>query len=235
MKKIKFARFGGLSPVIQKGYTSDYDMMHYHTPPARKGFYAFIWPHYEFFLLGGDYSKLGKKNRHEKFEYVRDINGNKVKLNAVDFDWEKDECTSELNPKLKKHLIKGKSGTFKRNDGTDISEKFWTEEIRDKDGNWINSFLIKHKKAKIFTHTGELWHHFNNKAIKPGDIISEVGEWIKTDYDVFVRAFNKDKISCMIEQKDPETIGFEQTQINPKAPYRAICTDHLEVFIERIK
>lgn len=234
--KIKFARFGGLSPVVQKGYRTNPKDRGFHTPPARKGFYAFIWPHYEFFLLGGSYSKLGKKNRQEKFEYVRDINGNKVKLNAVDFDWKKDSQEAELNPKLKKHLIKGKSGTFKRNyDGTDISEKFWTEEIRDEDGNWINSFLIKHKKAKIFTHTGELWHHFNNKAVKPGDIIDEVDSWIKTDYDVFVRAFNRDKISCMIQQKDPDMHGFEQTQINSKAPYRGICSDHVEVFIERVK
>jgi hypothetical protein len=238
VKKIKFARFGGLSPVVQKGYTTIPEKRGFHTPPARKGFYAFIWPHYEFFLLGGSYSKLGKKNRQEKFEYVRDGNGNKVKLNAVDFDWKKDEWEAEINPKIKKHLIQGKHSTLKRNDdGTDISEKFWTEDIRDENGDWINAFLIKKKKMKIFTHTGELWHHFNNKAVKPGDIIEESGEWIKTDYDVFVKALDRDKIDNVRHLIEDEvfTKSDDGPVVNVRNVYRWLSKDHMEVFIERIK
>ena len=237
MKKIKFARIGGLSPVIQKGYTTIPEKRGFHTPPARKGFYAFVWPHIDMFLLGGDNGKLGKKNKQEKFEFLKDSDGNKIKLYIKDADWEKDEeLCNELNPKLKKYLIKGKSGKFNRNyDGTDISDKFWHYDIRDENGNWINSYLIKKKRMRKFSHTGELWHHLKNKAVKHGDIIDEVDSWIKTDYDVFVKAFDRDKISCMLHQKDPDMIGFDQTQINPKAPYRAICRDHVEVFIERLK
>ncbi len=234
---IKFARVGGLSPVVQKGYTTNKLEMGSHTPPARKGFYAFIWPYMDTFLLGGDWSKLGKKNQHEKFEYVKDINGNKVKLNIRDFDWEKDEWewNAELNPKLKKHLIKGKHATLNRNeDGTDISTKYWNKDIRDKNGDWINAFLIKKKKVKTFTHTGELWHHFKNDAVHHGEIIDEVGSWIKTDYDVFVKALNTDRINCVKDLNSNEMYS-DGPPITARNVYRWISKDHMEVFIERLK
>lgn len=53
MKKIQLARYGGLSPVKQTHYTTDYDSMTYHGAPERYGFYAFLWPYIDWFLLGG--------------------------------------------------------------------------------------------------------------------------------------------------------------------------------------
>jgi hypothetical protein len=52
-KKVTFVRYGGLSPVKQKGYGET----RFHSPPARHGIYAFVDPFIEMFLLGGDYSK----------------------------------------------------------------------------------------------------------------------------------------------------------------------------------
>lgn len=76
-KDIKFARFGGLSPVKQKGYTKE--METFHAPPCKKGFYAFLHPYYEPFLLSGsEYSGLGTK--HSKFERVKDKDGNIIKV-----------------------------------------------------------------------------------------------------------------------------------------------------------
>jgi hypothetical protein len=43
MKSMMFHRVGGLSPIKQKGNDS---------APAKYGFYAFIWPYVEPFLLG---------------------------------------------------------------------------------------------------------------------------------------------------------------------------------------
>lgn len=207
---IKFARFGGLSPVVQKGYTTNPDERGFHTPPARKGFYAFIWPYYEFFLLGGDFSKLGSKYNTAKFEYLKDRNGNKIKY---DVD----------NTELKKHLTQGKYVSYKRSEAfSDISWKIWEH----------NGYAVVKKRPKIFTFTGELWHHFNNNSIKPSDTIDRIGDWIKTDYETFVKAFHKDKIIAMLDQR---RIGYELEQINPKSPYNSISKDHLEVFIERIK
>ena len=216
-KQIKFMRFGGLSPVIQKGYTTNPDERGFHTPPARKGFYAFIWPYYDLFLIGGEYSRLGTKYKNAKYEYLKDKNGNKI-------PYEFNENGTILNDFLKKHCVQGKIGNFKRGYGEyEISWKIYE----------VNGFAAIKKRPKIFTHTGELWHHLNNKAIKPENIIEEIGDWIKTDYDVFVKALKKDKIENMTMQK--RTVQREFIEITPKSPYKGIAIDHLEVFIERIK
>ena len=49
--KIQFIRWGGLSSVRQEGYQAISES--FHTPPARRGIYAFVWPYIEPFLLGG--------------------------------------------------------------------------------------------------------------------------------------------------------------------------------------
>ena len=48
---MKFVRYGGLSSVRQRGY--DANSTGFHSPPARRGIYAFIWPYVEWFLLNG--------------------------------------------------------------------------------------------------------------------------------------------------------------------------------------
>jgi len=75
-KDIKFARFGGLSSVKQKGYSSDTD--NYHAPPCKRGFYAFLYPYYEPFLLSG-YDFSGITTKHSKFERLKDKKGNPVR------------------------------------------------------------------------------------------------------------------------------------------------------------
>jgi hypothetical protein len=67
--KLKFARFGGLSSVNQPVYKSVSD--DFHAPPATRGFYCFVWPHYEMVLLGADCTK-NPKVTGAKFVYVRD-------------------------------------------------------------------------------------------------------------------------------------------------------------------
>jgi hypothetical protein len=50
-----FIRWGGLAPVRQRGFKlHKQGDIGYHTPPARKGIYAFPWPHIEPFLLGAE-------------------------------------------------------------------------------------------------------------------------------------------------------------------------------------
>ena len=239
MKKIKFTRIGGLSPVIQKGYTTIPEKRGFHTPPARKGFYAFIHPYFEPFLLGGDWAKLGKKNKQEKFEYLKDKDGNKIKLYVKDYVWNhfpSDNEINDINPELKKYLVKGKCGNYNRNyDGTDISQRFWTEDIRDEKDNFVNYYLIHKKKPKVFEYTGELWHHLKNSAVKPFEIIDELGDWIKTDYDVFTKALEQDKINCVKQLRSDDQFPFAQIEINTRNIYNHISKDHLEVFIERIK
>jgi hypothetical protein len=93
--------------------------------------------------------------------------------------------------------------------------------------------LIKKKKLKVFSHTGEMWHHLKNSAVESFEIIEEIGDWIKTDYDTFVRAYEQDKIDCVKMLKKDGV--FPKEEINITNVYNFIAKTHLEVFIERLK
>ena len=69
-KGMTFVRFGGLSPVKQKGFTTDSDTG-FHSPPARKGIYAFVDGYIETFLLGGGYGDPSKKECKPNTIYQR--------------------------------------------------------------------------------------------------------------------------------------------------------------------
>lgn len=93
--KITFVRYGGLSSVPQKGDRhkrpteigwadegrAGYDpaMPTFHTPPVRRGIYAFVWPYIEFFLLGGDFQPY-------RMEWVRDRAGKVIDEKHPDYD-----------------------------------------------------------------------------------------------------------------------------------------------------
>ena len=71
MKRIELARYGGLSPIKQKHYTTNYDEMTYHGAPEKYGIYAFIWPYIDWFLINGDTGKIkdntdGLKNKRSR-------------------------------------------------------------------------------------------------------------------------------------------------------------------------
>jgi len=87
-KVIRFMRFGGLSPVRQVGFkrwknvgnqhspnssgrisdpSNKNDPPTFHTPPARKGIYAFVWPFYDLFLVP-----------REKYQIKKDKNGKPI-------------------------------------------------------------------------------------------------------------------------------------------------------------
>jgi hypothetical protein len=69
--ELVFVRWGGLSPVVQKGYNPS--MPTFHCPPARRGIYAFPWPMIETFMLfdGGNF-------QNHRMEWVKDEAGNKI-------------------------------------------------------------------------------------------------------------------------------------------------------------
>lgn len=223
--KIQFSRFGGISPVKQKGY--DPSMPWSHSPPTTKGIYCFIHPYYEPFLLGGDdYS--GIEAKHSKFEYVKDKNGNKIEVEYGE---------SKL---IKKYDA----------DGNITSAEYIDDKIGITSNNWMKgswkhtdiktgkSYWIKPKKPKIFTHTGELWHHLGHN-LKPYDIIKEKGAWVLTDYKAFEKAFSKEKsnyISQFTTMKKEIFNAEDYTTKTSKNPFNCnICIDLLEVFIEKIK
>ncbi len=83
IKTIMFVRWGGLSPVKQKGYRKPSKILDFNKPPSRKGIYAFVWPlidkeylmyHKESCLKKNSnnhmYTKDGKLQKPRKFRYV---------------------------------------------------------------------------------------------------------------------------------------------------------------------
>ena len=77
---VTFMRHGGLSSVNQKkGYRNNgTDKETFHTPPCRRGIYAFVMGYYESFLVSGVCSKNkcnkeGKIQRYRKFIYTGDL------------------------------------------------------------------------------------------------------------------------------------------------------------------
>jgi len=53
MKKIKLVRYGNVNPIKQTHYVTNYNEMTYHGAPEKYGFYTFLYPYIETFLLGG--------------------------------------------------------------------------------------------------------------------------------------------------------------------------------------
>lgn len=74
--RVTLARYGGIGKCIkQKGnfgrFKNDEDNeMTYHEAPERYGYYAFIYPYIELFLLGSPVNKKGKKNTECYSDYV---------------------------------------------------------------------------------------------------------------------------------------------------------------------
>lgn len=212
-KLIKFARFGGLSPVVQKGY--DPTMPSFHCPPARKGIYSFVYPYYVPFLLGSE-SYSGIKTKNSKFEYLKDKKGNKIEYGDDNY-----ELYSEKN------FIK----VF-----TYTPDGYYHEE-KDK---WIKttdkSYWIKPKKPKIFTYTGQIWHHLGEN-LKPCEYIKKKGNWWLSEYKDYEKAFNIEKHTLMSNTHKSivnEWNGNLDLTIKTR-DFGYYSKDHLEVFIERVK
>ena len=118
-KQIKFCRWGGLSPVKQKGY--DPKMPTFHSPPMRKGIYAFVWPYIETFLLTG---KTG--NNH-------------VWSKETSYS-EKWKCEGEI---LKPSRIFVYDGDLWHH----LGEHLRSKEIKRRKGSWVKTSYNKYCKA----------------------------------------------------------------------------------------
>ena len=65
--KISLCRYGGIGKHIkQKGNYSKSEESSYHKAPESKGYYAFIFPYVELFLLGSPVNKAGKNGDTNK-------------------------------------------------------------------------------------------------------------------------------------------------------------------------
>ena len=237
-KKLRFARFGGLSSVNQRGYRTN--MPDFHSPPASRGFYCFVWPFYELFLLGASETKdpyvIGAK-----FTYVRNTKG---------------EIIGDKHPEYTRLSEMG-----------DYRSKYWTTESKEwKDfkskNNWPDSMttedaeydrrteilyakwdaecshlpkwvLVIKPSPRIFEYDGLLWHHLDNN-IGNGTIVARKGTWVKTsvaDYrgalEVEMHRAKRDQMMWMSE-------GQKNKFMPGKSAFRIAAKDHLECFVEKL-
>lgn len=160
-KELLFVTYGGLSLNKQKGFNNS-DPVSFHSPPARRGIYAFVFPYIEKFLLGGgslvDPKERGKGQRN-RIEYVKDKDGNPIDSKHPEFD------------KLSK------------------IPKNWTL-TRVNNSDEFSGILYRNSNRKKFRYNGNLWHHLMD--VPEWSVIDRKGDWVKTDMNTFKKAFRKD-------------------------------------------
>jgi len=228
-KRLKFARFGGLSSVIQEGYKSKSEG--FHSPPATRGFYAFVWPYYEMFLLGGYANMVWKTG--SKFIYVRDKNGNIINDKHPDYDKICDEDRphhwSVQTKKFSAHKEKYPDYDAPDYDvKADALDKEWEDNHKD-EPKWV---FVEKSSPRIFEFGGELWHHLGDR-LKPFQVLARHGSWSKSSVEDFRAALEKEMHAARKNERNycgVVSVAMPST----KSPFRMSGKDHLEVFIEKI-
>lgn len=176
-KYVNFIRFGDLNLIRQKGYTTDLSSMKYHTPPSRYGVYAFPEYSVDLFLISGDYTI----NKCLKL---------KTCINELSY---KDDCNELISThrKIIKKYISNKNIRLKH-----VHDYFQRQCINyscddcdlECDSVPIIRFTYGHKSPKRFKYRKSLWHHLD---VKETDIIDRRGEWVHTEYNVWLTAYKQ--------------------------------------------
>lgn len=230
--KIKFARFGGLSSVNQRGYKSNTDS--FHGPPCRRGFYAFVWPHYDFFLLSNGKTTTNPWNIGTKFRYVKDAKGNIINDKHPEF--------KELSGKHKYWTVHTKLWYNHMQAWEDLNISYDDvnyDKLRDEfDAAWETKYndaakwvLVQKPSPKIFEYKGNLWHHLSC-WLSPSGVIKQKGGWTLSSFEEYKVALEKDMHQAIKLQT--HEYNLRKIPYSTKNPYHGVCKDHLEVFIEKL-
>ena len=228
LKNIKFARFGGLSSVNQKGYDSNCDG--YHSPPAKRGFYAFLWPYYEFFLLSGGLWTNYPWSIGTKFIYLKDAKGNIIDENHPDHEYFSSTGKYWSIPTKEWYFHHKKHPEYEDPEYDAKLEAHcidWETNHGDKP-KWV---LVQKPSPRIFEYKGNIWHHLTC-YLGPSGALKQKGGWTLSPFDEYAKALQKNmhagrRTQCEYSSKK----GLPKSNKNP---YVGICKDHLEVFIEKL-
>ena len=242
MKEIKFIRYGGLSPVKQKQYLPDgHPDKGFHNPPRKRGLYAMIKGYESLFLIG---STSEPHHISGKTQWLKDDNGN---LLEDDRTWDGDQninfgavCSTELKKLIKKRGVKESqlqsTQKLKEKKPECPDDDIECEDCEFEKICHAPYFLSVLKTPRIFTYKGEIWHHLE-ETTEHSQILDRSGNWIKTTYNTFIKAFDKDKhLNLKMLHSNP----YAENNFNNegKDPFRntpmTVCKDHLEVFIEKL-
>lgn len=236
MTKMKFIRFGGLSPIKQTHYDTSTEKP-FHNPPRKNGIYAFPYPYIEKFLLDATNEPWNTSN---KTQWLKDDDGNKILESdfwKYDFNINDHVINSKYISIIKKQNINKKDlgscidkKTLKDTEiivGESFSETTAKYEIRRE-----HTYMTVLKKPKIFEYNGNIWSHIGYN-LKPHQIIETSGSWYKTDMENYLIAMKKEFHSTKRELlKMTKDINLYKD----KDPFKNFyAKDTLEVFIEKIK
>jgi hypothetical protein len=107
----------------------------------------------------------------------------------------------------------------------DLDAKWETEHPNA--AKWV---LVQKPSPRIFEYNGNIWHHLR-EHLSPSGVIKQKGGWTLSPFDEYAEALKRDMQSARTSQSK----GFERKMpFSTKNPYRGICKDHLEVFIEKL-
>ena len=184
LKKELFVRFGGLSSVPQKGY--DQSMPTMHSPPARRGVYAFPASQIEKYLLGKEYFDQRRMVRVEEDEDLL-------------------QCRVMKNEKYVKKVEEIVDQKYNEQTSEEERERLSSEiDVLWEEGG----IYFKHKRPKKFSYEGELWHHlyYNTKI---NECLQIKGFWCLTSYETWLRAFHKE-VGKLRVSKATKGYGFSK-------------------------
>lgn len=207
MRDLTFIRWGNLTPSKQLGYGRD----SFHSPPAKRGLYAFVDGLIEPFLLGGF------EFREDRHTWVRKEDGSLIKMNR--------EIDDEHNEELKDYVAYDKfwdcwdlKGDYCWVKKTKLDPfKQYTLDSDDKFEQYPDNFIAKLKKPKKFKHYGNIWTHYQPKV---KDMLSVHNDsWYLVEYETFVKLYQKKHANIMALRKSKGWFT---------------CLDDCEVFIEKI-
>lgn len=153
-----FVRFGGLSSVPQDGYTTNPEAS-FHSPPARRGVYAFVVPFVDTFLLGG------KDFDPRRQEYVRDHRGEIITNDHPDYEKMMNRGQFKYGTRELKDgryaLVVNKKPVKFHYDGpiwSHLTDKVSHEEVLATKGSWIKTEMPTYVKA-LRKEIGEYQFH----------------------------------------------------------------------------
>ena len=144
----EFVRYGGLSSVPQNGYKpEDHKDITFHTPPARRGIYAFVKGFVEPFLLGG--SEFDSR----RMEYIRDGKGEIVTDKHPEYEKRMDRAEMKGMTRPYKGgfaMIKHKSPVtfkYKGEIWSHLGDRMDRSQILKTQGSWVLTDMATYIKA----------------------------------------------------------------------------------------
>lgn len=236
---MEFIRYGSLVPQ-DHNITDD---IFFHTPPVRKGFYAFPKGYVEGFLLGGKGEGSVKNGR---YSYIRDEKGNKIYCTGD----EEEEYIEKMCKKNKKYLtahITRETPNFEDTHFATMPNDDPKRDVYGKYWDWLDEQkfpLIIENKPNYFNYNGLVWHHlYDDNIIKDKyypHYIKHIRTWVLSDIRTFEKCLKREVGKCKHSSVYYGTTNGTSGQYYVEGKYGGYPIHHFdkdlfEVYIESLQ